>query len=167
MPVDKTTITVAPPAKTAKPAAKAVVSKAPEREEALNGLGQLSQGALIAFRQYADAGAMGMHWPRIAREVASLAGTQEIIAKIIDPLLQAGPYAALITAVMPLVIQVMVNHGKATPGAMGSVSKDALESQIKTSLAQMELAALRERQAAEKDAADLKAELDRARKAAA
>ena len=165
MPIDKSSIAAAPPAKTAKTAAK-TIAKTPEREEALNGFGQLGQGALIAFGQYADAGAIGMHWPDISREVAKLADTQETIARIIDPLLQVGPYAALITAVMPLVMQCMVNHGKAAPGAMGTVSKDLLESQIKTSLAQMELKALRERQEAEKAAAELRAELDKAREAA-
>lgn len=167
MPIDKSSIAAAPPAKTRKPTASTTVAKTPEREEAINGFGQIGQGILIALGKYADAGTIGMHWPNVSREVAKLADTQETIAKLVDPLLQVGPYAALIAVTMPMIMQFAVNHGMASAGAMGTVSKDMLESQIKARLAEMELAALRERQAAEKAAADLKAELDKARKAVA
>lgn len=133
----------APPAKTtvSKPAGpKPVSKKTAEREEAVLGIGQLAQVPLIATGNYADAGAIAAHFPNIAHELAVLADREASIAGIIDPLMKVGPYTALVAAVLPLAMQIMVNHGRGQAGMMGTVKPEMLESQIKVGLAQAELA---------------------------
>jgi len=124
------------------------------REEALTGLGQLAYIPLLATKQYADAGALDMHGPGISREIAILAAREERVAKIVDPLLMVGPYAALVAAVLPLAMQLAVNHGRVDAGPMNTVPASALESRVKTQLAKMEAEQLRLQREAE---AELKA----------
>lgn len=140
-----------PPAqkRTAAAAVNKVARRTADRAEGLNGLGQLGQAGLIAGKLYADAGALGLHWGNISREVATLAETDETIAKIIDPVLRVGPYTALIGAVLPLVAQIGVNHGRIPAGTMGTVSGRMLESQIQTTLMNAELEAKRAQAQAE------------------
>ena len=151
-------------------AKKAVTVKAPkktvneERREALEGLGQLAQAPLIAFKQFSDAAAIGIHWPNVAREVASLADSQEVIAKFIDPLIKVGPYTGLITAVLPLVMQFAVNHGRVAAGAMGTVPANSLSAQMEASLAAVEMEALQRQLEAEKAAQAIRDEIKKARK---
>lgn len=142
-------VTTAPPARPK--AAPAPSKKSGQRQDALLGLGQIAQMGLIGARQYADAGAVGVHWPNISREVATLADTDARIAAIVDPLLKAGPYTALVAAVLPLVAQIGVNHKVMPAGAMGTVSGDMLEAQIKTGIAQQELQMRKAQQEAEKE----------------
>lgn len=151
----------APPARktSAPPARKTVTSKLAEREEAIGGLGQIAQGILITTRQYADAAAIGLHFPNVAHEIAKLADTDERIAKIVDPLLQVGPYAGLLTAILPLVMQFAVNHGRGQAGIMGTVAPDALESSMKTAVMKAAVAAKREQRAAEAELKRMEAEL--------
>jgi hypothetical protein len=104
-----------------------------------------------------------MHWPNVAEEVAKLADSQPAIAKFVDPLLQVGPYAGLITAVLPMVLQLMVNHGVSQPGIMGTVPKNALAAQMEASLAQVELQAMRAQAEAEEAARQMRADIDKAR----
>lgn len=150
----------APPArKTSAPPAKRSASKLAEREEAIGGLGQIAQGVLIATRQYADAGAVGLHFPAIAHEVAKLADTDERIAKLVDPILQVGPYAGLLAAVMPLVMQLAANHGRVQAGIMGTVAPDALEAQVKTAVTRAAVQAKKEQRAMEAELKRMEAEL--------
>jgi hypothetical protein len=112
-------------------------AKTGSREEAINGVFQLGHFGLILARQYADAGALSMHGPAVSHEVAELANTNEKIAKTVDYFLEAGPYAGLITALMPLALQIMVNHklvkaehvaggGVVTPEALAAQTKAAM-----------------------------------------
>lgn len=157
MPVTSAPPPVHTPA-TRAPSAKATATHK-AREDAVGSLGQLAQVPLLAMRQYADAGALGQYWPGIAREVATLADSQEQVAQIIDPLIKVGPYAGLITAVLPLVMQIAVNHGRMAPGAMGTVPASMLSAQVETALAQEELRALQAQAEAEKAAAAMRAEI--------
>jgi len=142
-----------PPVKAPSPAAAARTSrKTAERAEAVTGLGQLAQVPLMVMRQYADVGAVSAHWPGVAAEVAKLAETQEQVAKLVDPLLQVGPYAGLITAVLPLVMQLACNHGVVAAGSMGTVPPSTLAAQVEAQLAQQEAAALRLQLEAEREA---------------
>lgn len=134
------------------------------RQEALEGFGQLAQVPLIATKQYADAAAIGMYWPNISKELAVLAEQQPVIANFIDPLIQVGPYTGLVTAVLPLVLQVMVNHGVSQPGVMGTVPKNALSAQMEASLAQVELAAMQAQRDAELAAQKMREDIERARR---
>lgn len=116
-----------------------------KREDAVNGIFQLAQLGCIITGQYADAGAITMHGPPIAHEVAELAKENDQIAKVTDWLLQTGPYAALVGACLPLIMQVMVNHNVVPADKMANanvVKPEVLESQIKTQMAQRAMAAM-------------------------
>ena len=149
-------VNAAPPRKnvTAKPAQELQATK--DRREALAGFGQLAQAPLIGFRLFADAGAVAMHVPAIAREIALLAETQEQVAALVDPLIKAGPYFGLVTAVLPLFLQVGVNHGRVPAGAMGTVPAVTLSAQIEAGLATQELEALTIQVQAEAAAAEVR-----------
>ena len=109
---------VNPPAPRAKPKpsaaqVKATVSAVKEsRYQAVNGIFQLSVLGLSAKGLYADAAATSIHGPNVARELATLADTDERIASIIDYLTTAGPYTGLIMAVLPFALQIAANHGR-------------------------------------------------------
>jgi hypothetical protein len=154
--------TKAPPLKnttnraSSKPNATPKKSILEERTEALTGLGQLAQVPLIATKQYADAGAVGIHWPGVSKELAELAETQEEIAKFIDPLIKIGPYTGLVTAVLPLILQLAVNHGVTPAGAMGTVPANMLSAQVEASLAEQEMIALQAQLDAEKAAEEIR-----------
>ena len=164
MPITSTPPPVASSRKTAATAKTAKKPVTEQRREALEGFGQLAQAPLIAFKQFADAAALGIHWPNVAREVASLADSQEVIAKFVDPLIKIGPYTGLVTAVLPMVMQFAVNHGRAPAGAMGTVPANSLAAQMEASLAAVEMEALRTQLEAEKAAEAMRNEIRRARK---
>ena len=165
-------ITNAAPALNRTKNVSSTASKAPkestvtkDRAEALTSLGQCAQVPLIATKQFADAGAVSLYWPGVATEVAKLAESQPAIAKLIDPLMQVGPYSALIMAVLPFVLQIGVNHKMVAAGAMGTVPATSLSSQVEASLARQELEALTIQRDAEKEAAEMRAEIAASRKA--
>ena len=147
-----------------KPVSRETSNLTRERTEALAGLGQLAQVPLMALRQYADVGALGVHWPNVSREVAKLAESQEQVARVIDPLIKVGPYTGLITAVLPLVMQIAVNHGRVAPGAMGTVPATSLAAQVETAMAQAELEALRTQMEAERQSRKMRDDIDRERR---
>jgi hypothetical protein len=134
-----------------------------QREEAVAGFGQLAQAPLIALHQYADAGAIGLHWPNVAREVASLADSQEQVARLIDPLIKIGPYTGLITAILPLILQIGVNHNRVPAGAMGTVPAASLSAQVETAMAAIELQALQQQAEAEMQAQQLREQIAKSR----
>lgn len=158
--VDAPPVRERPPA-APKPVRETATLKA--RREAVGALGQLAQVPLIATRQYADVGALSLYWPSVADELAKLAESDERIAQVIDPLCQIGPYAGLITAILPLLLQVAVNHGAVAPGAMGTVPASTLAAQVETGLAQQELQALQVQAQAEEDARRMRADIEKAR----
>ena len=136
--------------------------KTDAREEAVNGIFQLVQFGAIIFGQYADAGAIGLHGPAISHETATLANQKPGVGKAIDTLLEVGPYAALITAVMPLTLQVLVNHkvlkAESLVGA-NVVTPEALAADVKTSLAKQQSDAMKRQAAAEMELAVLQEEM--------
>jgi|SRR5579862_4949957 len=148
----------------AKAAVKAEPQVTKDRREALTGFGQLAQVPLIGLRMFADAGAVSLYVPGIAREIAELAETQEQVAAFVDPLIKAGPYFGLVTAVLPLVMQVAVNHGRFAAGAMGTVPAVSLAAQVEAGLARQELEALTVQLEAEKAAAAMREEIAEARR---
>jgi hypothetical protein len=124
------------------------------REEAINGLFQIVQFGCMTFNQFADAGAIGMHGPPLAKEVSALANENAAVAKKLDLLIEVGPYAGIITAALPFAAQILVNHGvfKAEVFAnAGVVHPDALAAQMKTQMAEQALAAMRAQAEAEKN----------------
>jgi len=122
---------------------------------------------LIALKQYADAGAIGLYWPKISEEIADLAESQEQVGRLIDPLIKIGPYTGLITAVLPMILQIGVNHNRVPAGAMGTVPAASLTARVEASLAAVELEALQAQAEAEKAAADMREEINKSRHALA
>lgn len=142
-----------------------VSPKTQEREDAANGLFQLGGFGLIVTRNYADAGALGKYGPGISHELALLSEKNEGVAKVLDYLTEAGPYAGLITAMMPLVLQIMANHNVIKPEAVagaGVVHPDALSAQVKADMARATGEALRLQREAEQELATLADEVRKA-----
>lgn len=161
MPVDLTNAVSAPPRSARGSAAKPAVranSKLSARHEAATGIFQLAGFGCIILRQYSDAGAIGLHSGPIVDELVSLSDKNESIGKALDYLTEAGPYAGLIVAVMPLALQIMANHGlvKAELVAGGGVvPPQALESQVRADMARTAAQALQAQQTAEAELAAL------------
>lgn len=157
-----------PRTKTAAPVAE-TRSLREVREEGLLGIGQLGQAACVSIGSLADAGAVGRFFPPVAHEIAVLAETNPYAANMADVLLKVGPYAGLVTAILPLAFQIAVNHGMFNNGMglqnFGVVPRETLEAQMRAELTQQMVemqrahaAALREAAEAEKALRDLMAE---------
>jgi hypothetical protein len=86
-------------------------TKAELREEALNGVLQVGQLATLTFGQFSDAGAIGMHGPKLVSEVVALAENNSKVASKVDLLIEIGPYAGIVAAAIPFLAQLFVNHG--------------------------------------------------------
>lgn len=160
----------APPRKTGVRAPRQTAAKVDtrsnveRRSEGLKDLGQLGQGGLLMARQWADAATVGKYWPDVADELAKLADQYEYIAKPIDVLIQVGPFSALVLAAMPMVMQMMANHGALDPAGLASygvVPPQVLEAQMKAEVARMQAEALRAQQEALQEAAEAQREYDR------
>lgn len=150
----------------AKPAARkpspAAQAKRGAREEGINGLFQLGTAVCMMTGQHADAAAFATHGPKIAPEVASIAEDYEKVGEVIDKLIAVGPFAGLLTAVLPLALQLAVNHGRGNAAVFadfGVVSKETLE-------AQGQAAALRQATAAVESQRQAEAEFIAAQRAA-
>lgn len=74
----------------------------------------------LAFRAPVDAATIDHHVrgentaenPGLARAISNLAAEQPQVAAVLDRLLQAGPYAEVIGAALPLAVQLLTNHGR-------------------------------------------------------
>jgi hypothetical protein len=159
---------------TAKTTGKTLAStgKTAAREEGLQGVMQIAAAIALMTKNYADAGALDMHGPPVCHEIAVLAEDSEPIANICDRLNTVGPYAALLTATLPLVMQMLVNHGKMDAGVAGGfggkiMSKEALAARTKAEVDKQTAAFLREAAEAEAEAAKTQAEIETLRRAAA
>jgi hypothetical protein len=99
---------------------------------------------------FADAGAIQIHWPNVARETASLADQDERIGKVIDYLVSAGPYAGLLTAVLPFGMQIAANHGRidadAASGLGGVMPPEMLAAKVKADMAKAKAEFVRQTQ---------------------
>lgn len=140
---------------------KNVTAKQADREEALHGVIQLAGMGLIIAGQHADAGAVNLHGPGIATEFAKLANENEKIARDIDYITEAGPYAGVVMAVMPLALQLLVNHGvlkaEVFAGA-GMQHPDAIAATVKADLARQAQAAIKAQRTAEQELRDISRE---------
>ena len=86
----------------------------------------------------ADAYTISKAAPAIAEAVSDLANDQPQIAAVLDKVLKVGPYGALMTALMPLAMQLMTNHKVIPVGVGGTVS---VEAQLHAAQAEAEAAA--------------------------
>lgn len=140
----------APPATPRKrsttPRAKA---KKTDYTEGLIGLGQLVSFPL-AFVAPADAAAITGHMPPIAKALNDLAQDKPEVAAVLDRVLAGGPYAALLTACAPLVVQLAHNHGlvpETVARTMGATPKRTILAQLREQAAQAAQAAQEDAQA--------------------
>jgi hypothetical protein len=120
---------------------------AEQRQEALNGFLQIGQFIALAFGQFADAGAIGLHGEPMVNEAVKLAENDTRIASGLDTLMQVGPYAGFITATIPFLAQILVNHKLLKPEQManaGVVTPETLESKMKTELMRKAMDAMME-----------------------
>jgi hypothetical protein len=135
---------------------KKLSGKLAARKEAAQGVAQLAGFGLIVTRQYADAGAIGLHADPIIGELVALSDTNERVGKALDYLTEAGPYAGLVIATLPLVMQIMANHGMVKAelvAGSGVVPPQMLESQVRADMARQAAGALRAQQEAEAELA--------------
>lgn len=152
----------APPRKPAAKPATPATSKAAEerisaRSQSVGALFQMAQFGCVSFGQYADAGAFALHGPPAAAELGKLAEINPWIAKGIDSLDIIGPWAGLLTAVMPLALQLLANHGRISAervANLGIVPAATLEAQAKAQLAEMQRQAVEAQRQAEQAYAD-------------
>lgn len=88
----------------------------PDYARELSGLFQVGAWMLSVPGQknpalMADAKSVATHGPNISVALGDLADQRPEIAAVLDRILAAGPYTALIGAIAPLVYEVGVNHG--------------------------------------------------------
>lgn len=136
------------------------------REDGLLGIAQIGTALLILTKNYADAGAVDMHGQPIAHEVALMAEDNEKLGNIVDRLCAMGPYAGLLTAVMPLAMQILVNHDRINPSAAGLfggqvMSKEALSAKVSADIDTKKAEFLRQANEAKKAAEEAQANLER------
>lgn len=142
-------------------------AKTEAREDGLLGLSTIATGLLIITKNYADAGAVDMHAEPIAHEVAVLAEDNEKVANIVDRITAIGPYAALLTAVMPLALQLLVNHDRISPNAAGMLggkvmSKEALAAKTEADILKAQAEFMRAAKDAQEEANRARADLEAA-----
>jgi hypothetical protein len=141
------------------------MTKAELRQEALNGVLQVGQLAALTFGQFSDAGAIGMHGPKLVSEVVSLAENNSKVASKVDLLIEIGPYAGIVAAAIPFLAQLFVNHGvvKAELFAnAGVVPPDQLEQRMKLTLMQQAMEVQRQQMEMEREMQEARAEYDAA-----
>lgn len=127
-----------------------------KRVEGVNGVFQLAGLACMTTGNLADAAAIGQHGPNVSVELAKIAETNEKVGRIIDRLTDMGPYGALVTALMPLVTQILVNHKVMQPGVMGSVPRETLEEGLKAEIALQHMELLRKQKQMHEEAKQMR-----------
>jgi hypothetical protein len=133
-----------------------------KRKEGVEGLGQAVALVMLVRKQFADAQAVGMHAPAIAEEMASIADVNDTWGKWLDYFSMSGPYAGLVRATLPLMLQIMANHGTipAEAGAaLGVVSPKTLELAGKVEQEKVEAALLLSIQESQRETAHLRSQL--------
>jgi hypothetical protein len=82
----------------------------------------LTIGGMKRPELLADAAVLEMHLAPIAAALGDLANERPEVAAMLDRLMTAGPYTALVSATVPLGIQLAANHGIVKPGTLGTAS---------------------------------------------
>ena len=111
----------------------------PDYTEAVNGLFQLA-ALPLSFAAPADAWAITAYGPGISTALNDLAQERPEVAAVLDKVLQAGPYGALIAAIVPLVAQLLANHGLLPAGFFGTRSKEDILASLTNQAAAMQQA---------------------------
>lgn len=114
-------------------------AKGQERADGLKGWTQFAGLGCMARGLYADAAAIAIHGETLCTEAARIGENDEKIGKILDYFTMSGPYAALVGAVLPFVVQIGLNHRifKSVPVGMdGVMPPAALDAQVKAGMAE-------------------------------
>ena len=121
MPIDKTSAPTPPPARKTtqtaaqtKAVAKIHVENEQRRQSRIDGVNSIAsaiQMGLLATRQTADAGAVNRHGPSISAAIVDYAEGNDKFGNTLDKLSDVSPLAGIAMAVVPLVLQISVNHG--------------------------------------------------------
>ncbi len=108
------------PRKAARPAA--AKKGEPDYRAGIMGLLQIpAMGLSMVGRQtkntalQADGYALAMHAPGIAEALNETAKAQPAVGRALESIMKAGPYGAIIAAMVPLVMQLAANHGVMNP----------------------------------------------------
>lgn len=145
-------------------------TKAELRQDALNGVLQVGQLACLTFGQFSDAGAIGLHGPKLVDETVKLAENNSKIASKVDLLIEVGPYAGIVAAALPFLAQLFVNHGivKAEMFAnAGVVHSDDLERQMKMTLMRQAMETQQEQMRIQEEMEEMRRQFDEAQAHAA
>lgn len=166
MAIDKSNAPTPPPARRApsqpkQTTAKIQAEESQTRKNRVDGINSIADGlrmGLLAMRQPADAGALERHAPNIANAIADYAETNDKFGESLDRLSDVSPVAGIAIAVVPLLLQVSVNHklfglkaeqmataGIVTPETLISESNEYLM-RVQTQAMQREIAAQQELQ---------------------
>ncbi len=120
-----------PPKRPASASSAPGKAKGPDYAAGVMGLLQIPAAGLAVAGQVrpelaADSAALLIYGPPMANAIAELAAQDARIAAVLDRIMAAGPYGALIAAAVPLVAQIMVNHDLLPAGLLGTASKDEM-----------------------------------------
>lgn len=126
-----------------------------KRESGLQDLAMIGGALLAVFGQHADSMAINMHAGPVLHETAKLSEKYEWLANGIDMAIKATPFTALLTAAMPLALQIGANHGWVKPGTMMGITilpPDVLEMQQKAHMARVAAEQMKAQQEAREQA---------------
>lgn len=154
----------APPRRTAtpsrgvgsKPATSIPDPRLEPRREATENLFKVAGFGCVLMGQLADAGTLHRHSPAVTGQIVELSESYEPVGNFLDWLAKNGPLAGVFIAVMPMALQLLVNHG-VVPAELfagaGVVRPEVLEAQVRASLAAQAAEAIREQREAEAELA--------------
>lgn len=111
---------------------------AQKRKNDMDGFLQIGVALCVFTKQYPDAGAIAMHGGQLTAALARRADQEEKLGKILDYLGVIGPYSEILSAALPLMLQLAANHGRVPPEAVaqfGVVPPQMLETQVKLEIA--------------------------------
>lgn len=129
--------------------------KRSERATGLNNIAQVISAGMLMFGQFADSETIATYSPGICYQAAVVAEDHEGFANFLDQADVATPYVALAMASIPLVLQMMVNHGRIKAekaSGMGVMSPEMLETRAKARLAKRQAEMMRQQREAEEQA---------------
>lgn len=139
-----------------------------KRAEDIEGLFGIAQYGLLMTGNFADSGAISKHGSSISSEIAKLAARDTRIAKVVDKAGLIGPYSALLTATIPFVVQILVNHNVIPVEQVvllkntGVVPPAVLEADMKREIAKITAQAIQDQQRAEEELRDILQDQQRA-----
>lgn len=133
----RTRVAAAPQRRSARPR-QAKQQQGPDYRPGIMGMLQLVAAplALAGIKNPAfalDAASVTVHAEPLAEAIQQTAEQNPPFAAVLDKVLSAGPYGALLAAVMPLAVQVAANHRLIPPAAaeaMGAMTPEQLMAQV-------------------------------------